>query len=169
MPGLTALSWPEVLDHLVKLGLAYLLALPIGWSQERAERSAGLRTFPLVAVASCGLMIVALKVMKGSAEAEARVLEGMITGIGFIGGGAILKGLHSVQGTASAASIWNVGIIGATVAYGLYDIALILSLINLATLRLLMPLKRDVVSVGADGDAGGPRAPAAERPRREGT
>lgn len=153
MPGLMMVSWSEVLDHLVKLGLAYLFVLPIGWLQEQAERSAGLRTFPLVAMASCGLMIVALKVMKGSAEAEARVLEGLITGIGFIGGGAILKGLHSVQGTASAASIWNVGIIGATTAYGLYDIALILSLVNLATLRLLTPFKREVVHATGPAEA----------------
>ena len=44
----------EILPHLIALGLAYLLALPIGWNREKEERSAGLRTFPLVAVATCG-------------------------------------------------------------------------------------------------------------------
>ena len=60
MSGLQSLTSPEFFDHLIKLGVAYLLAFPIGWIQERAERSAGIRTFPLVALASCGLMLVAL-------------------------------------------------------------------------------------------------------------
>lgn len=130
------------------------LALPIGWIQERSERSAGIRTFPLVALASCGLMLVALKVLKGSSEAEARVLEGLITGIGFIGGGAILKGRWSAHGTATAASIWNVGVIGAASAYGLYDIAAILSLVNVATLRLLAPFKKETVERSDEGPYG---------------
>lgn len=145
MSGLLVLTWSEVLDHLIKLGIAYLLAFPIGWIQERAERSAGVRTFPLVALASCGLMLVALKMLKGSVEAEARVLEGLITGIGFIGGGAILKGKRAAHGTATAASVWNVGVIGAATAYGLYDIAAILSLVNVATLCLLTPLRQETV------------------------
>jgi putative Mg2+ transporter-C (MgtC) family protein len=46
----------NILPHIVALSIAYVLALPIGWNRERAERSAGLRTFPLVAVASCGFI-----------------------------------------------------------------------------------------------------------------
>ena len=46
----------RVLPHVIALVVAYLLALPIGWNRERAERSAGLRTFPLVAVATCGIV-----------------------------------------------------------------------------------------------------------------
>jgi putative Mg2+ transporter-C (MgtC) family protein len=64
-----------------------------------------------------------------------------ITGIGFIGGGAILKDRGNVQGIATAASIWNTGAIGAAVAYGRYEIALVLSVINFATLRFMNPFK----------------------------
>ena len=46
----------DLLPHLSVLGIAYLLALPIGWNREREERSAGLRTFPLVAVSCCGFI-----------------------------------------------------------------------------------------------------------------
>ena len=74
--------------------------------------------------------------------AQSRVLQGLITGIGFIGGGAILKEGATVRGTATAASIWNAGIIGAAVAMGHYGIALVLSLFNLFTLRALLPLKQ---------------------------
>ncbi len=47
---------PAIAAHLIALSMAYALAFPIGWDREKAERSAGLRTFPLVAVASCGFI-----------------------------------------------------------------------------------------------------------------
>ena len=75
------------IPHLTALGAAYLLALPIGWNRERAERSAGLRTFPLVAIASCGFIQAAASLTAGNPEAMARIVEGIITGMGFIGGG----------------------------------------------------------------------------------
>lgn len=132
-----SLNWPEVLSHIVDIAIAYLLVLPIGWDREQSERSAGIRTFPLVAVASCGVVLVAVRLLGVSSPQQSRVLQGLITGIGFIGGGAILKYGAAVRGTATAASIWNVGVVGAAVGYGLYDIGLVLSLINFLTLRCL--------------------------------
>jgi putative Mg2+ transporter-C (MgtC) family protein len=64
-----------------------------------------------------------------------------MTGMGFIGGGAILKDGATVRGTATAASVWNTGAIGAAVGFGRYEIALLLSILNFATLRWLLPLK----------------------------
>jgi putative Mg2+ transporter-C (MgtC) family protein len=61
----------------------------------------------------------------------------LLTGIGFIGGGAILKGEKNVRGIATAASLWNTGAIGAAAAYGRYELGLMLSLSNLLTLHLL--------------------------------
>ena len=84
------LEWNIVALHIRDLLIAYILALPIGWDREKNERTAGLRTFPLVAVAACGYMLVGLQVLT-STDAEARVMQGIITGIGFIGGGAIPK------------------------------------------------------------------------------
>jgi putative Mg2+ transporter-C (MgtC) family protein len=130
-------DWPLIGSSLLSVGIAYALALPVGWDREQEERSAGLRTFPLVAVASCGYILLAQEVLAVSAEAQARVVEGLITGIGFIGGGAILKTSASVRGTATAASIWSTGAIGGAVAYERYEIAIILSIINFATLRWL--------------------------------
>lgn len=68
-----------------------------------------------------------------STDAEARVLQGIITGIGFIGGGAILKNKGSVMGTATAASIWNTGLIGIAVAFSRYEIAVVMALLNFIT------------------------------------
>jgi putative Mg2+ transporter-C (MgtC) family protein len=122
-----------------QIGIAYLLTALIGWEREQETHSAGLRTFSLVGVASCGYMLI-LGGQANSAD-QSRVLQGLITGIGFIGGGAILRAGASVRGTATAASIWNAGVIGASVAMGHYGIAVLLALINLLTLRALLPLK----------------------------
>jgi len=67
-----------------------------------------------------------------------------MTGIGFIGGGAILKHGDRATGTATAASLWATGAIGAAVGYGQLDIAVTLSLVIFVTLSLLAPLKKGV-------------------------
>ena len=133
----------DIVPHLFALAVAYVLALPIGWNREREERSAGLRTFPLVALASCGFIQAAETVLQGAPEATARVIEGLITGMGFIGGGAILRLKDSVRGTATAASLWATGAIGTAVGLGAYDVAVVLSVVTFVTLKALTPLKRD--------------------------
>ena len=132
----------NVVPHLAAMTVAYLLAFPIGWNRESEERSAGLRTFPLVAVATCGFVQAAESFTGTSPEAMARIVEGLIAGMGFIGGGAILRRENSVQGTATAASIWITGAIGVSVGLGSYDVALILSLATIVTLWVMSPLKR---------------------------
>lgn len=145
-------SWDTdvALSHLVALGVAYLLALPIGWNREREERSAGLRTFPLVAMAACGFVIIAIRVLGPDSQQHSRILEGLMTGIGFVGGGAILKQGDRAKGTATAASLWATGAIGAAVGYGQLDIAVILTVVTVLTLVLLTPLHRAVQERGAE-------------------
>ena len=125
-----------------KIALAYLLTLPVGWEREREAHSVGLRTFPIVAMASCGYLLLMHTGPQRDVAAESRLLQGLITGIGFVGGGAILKEGATIKGTATAASVWNTGVVGAAVALGRYEIALTLSLLNFITLRALLPLKR---------------------------
>lgn len=134
----------EIVPHLLSLGTAYALAVPIGWDRERNARSAGLRTFPLVAIASCGFIQASESLISGSPDALARIVEGLITGIGFIGGGAILKHGMSVKGTATAASIWATGAIGTAVGLGSYDVAVVIAIVTFLTLKLL-PLVKDTI------------------------
>ena len=133
--------WGDVPNHLVRLALAFLFALPVGWNREREARSAGLRTFPIVAIASCGLVILAIEIFGERAPEQARVIQGLITGIGFVGGGAILKSWSAVHGTATAASILNVCVIGAAVGFGFYVLGLTLALANFLVLAVLTPFK----------------------------
>jgi putative Mg2+ transporter-C (MgtC) family protein len=76
-----------------------------------------------------------------SLEAQSRIIQGMVAGIGFIGGGAILKSDQRVHGVATAASIWNTGVVGASVAQDRYLLAAMLAALNLFALRVLLPLK----------------------------
>jgi putative Mg2+ transporter-C (MgtC) family protein len=132
----------DILPHLAALAIAYVLAFPIGWNRESEERSAGLRTFPLVAVATCGFIQATESLVADSPEAMARIVEGLIVGMGFIGGGAILRHNASVQGTATAASLWVTGAIGVAVGLGSFDVAIVLAAATIITLWVMEPLKR---------------------------
>lgn len=130
----------EIWTNAQHIAIAYLLTASVGWESEREEQSAGVRTFPIVGMASCGYLLL-MGYSPNSAD-QSRVLQGLITGIGFIGGGAILKEGATVRGTATAASVWNAGVIGAATAMDQYGIAITLALFNLLTLRALLPLKK---------------------------
>lgn len=134
MPGVRHLAF---LPHIRDLAIAYALAFLIGWNREGEGRSAGLRTFPLVAIAACGFVQATEGVLRGHPEGSARIIEGVITGVGFIGGGAILKGNGEVQGTATAASLWATGAIGISVGLANYDIAVVITGFTFFTLLIL--------------------------------
>ena len=132
-------------SNIKELLIAFLIALPIGWNREKESRSMGVRTFPLVAVASCGYMLLGTTMMgEGSPDSIARLLTGLMTGIGFIGGGAILKDRGNVHGTATAASIWTTGAVGAAVAFQRYEIAVTLAVISFLILALAKPVKESI-------------------------
>lgn len=141
MDFIETFDWRNTLSHIIALTIAYILALPIGWNREKEERSAGIRTFPLVAMAACGFVIIASQVLGADSPEQAKVMEGLITGVGFIGGGAILKQGDRATGTATAASLWATGALGAAVGYGLYDIAVVLTVVTYVALRFLTPVK----------------------------
>lgn len=133
----------RTIDHIIHLMVAYGLALPLGMDREVSKFKFGLRTFPLVGVVSCGFMLVGMSVID-STEGEARIFEGIITGIGFIGGGAIITSKDKIMGTSSAASIWNTGAIGLAVAYNRLEIAIVLSVLNVLTLWTLHSIKKTI-------------------------
>jgi putative Mg2+ transporter-C (MgtC) family protein len=145
----------DVLPHLAALAAAYALAFPIGWDREREERSAGLRTFPLVAIACCAFVQAAESRYGAHPDAMGKIVEGLITGVGFIGGGAILKLRNSVKGTATAASLWATGAIGTSVGLGAYGVAIAIAVFTVVTLRWLTPLSAEAKNAGARADPSG--------------
>ncbi|PSN81490.1 magnesium transporter MgtC [filamentous cyanobacterium CCP4] len=138
-------SFEQLLIHGFQVIVAFLLALPIALEREKSTRIMGLRTFPLVAVASCGYVLMAIGFIgPGGEDSKARVLQGLMGGIGFIGGGAILKEGVTGRGTATAASVWSTGALGAAVAYTQYEVAILISLVNYLTLRFLTPIEEQM-------------------------
>jgi putative Mg2+ transporter-C (MgtC) family protein len=128
-------------SFLRELTIAYLLALPIAIDRERSQRSAGLRTFPIVSLACCAFLLLSRDIFGGNTEALARVFYGLMTGIGFIGGGAIVKQGGTAHGTATAAGIWSTGALGAAVAFQHYGMAVALAFITFLTFWIFKPIK----------------------------
>jgi len=130
-------------EILAKLGGALLLSLPMALDRERADRAAGLRTFVLVAVTSCGFLLVGYRFLDEQIG-NARLMQGLIGGLGFLGGGAILKTNGSIHGLATAASIWSAGAIGMATAYGEWEVALVISVLSASALIIGSRIKEEV-------------------------
>lgn len=134
------------IDPYLRMLGAFLLSLPVAWDRERNSKIMGLRTFPLVALGSCAFVLIGQGFI-GNADpnATARIVSGLMTGIGFVGGGAILKNDDHVTGTASAASIWVTGAIGASAGFGFWGYAVALSVLNFAIVFGMSRIKPIVV------------------------
>jgi putative Mg2+ transporter-C (MgtC) family protein len=139
-------DWLNLAQNVFRVLAALLLALPVAWNRERSTRVMGLRTFPLIALASCAYILVGVHVASDNEDAHARLIQGLMSGIGFLGGGAILKDASNggVQGTATAASVWTTGAVGAAVGFGHYSIAVVVVLVNFFVLRWLSRFKEEV-------------------------
>ena len=131
-----------------RLMISFLFALPIGWDPGNGTTYRRFENiFPIVSLGSWrARMLIAHQIGHGSVDVSSRVLQGLVTGIGFVGGGAILKSDKSVRGTATAASIWNMAVVGTATAFGLYAIAGVLVIINFISLRVLLPFKNNLDS-----------------------
>lgn len=138
-------DWDQVTSNLILMSIAYVLALPIAWNREVNARAAGLRTYPMVALATCAMMLIGIKVFSGS-DTESRVMQAIITGMGFIGGGAILKSGKQITGLATASSLWATAAMGIAVAWQRFEIAALLSLMTFATLHFVPTAKKMVES-----------------------
>jgi putative Mg2+ transporter-C (MgtC) family protein len=137
-------AWPDTARLVrisVRLGAAVVLGGVIGLERERNRRAAGLRTHMLVALGAAVFTLAPHEAGMPLADLS-RVLQGVITGIGFVGAGAILKlsADERVVGVTTAASVWLTAAVGAAVAIGalwLPVLAVILALLILAVLRRL--------------------------------
>ncbi len=127
-------------EIVIRLFLAVLLGGAIGYQREISEKPAGLRTHALVSLGSALLMIVSIDIQPflGLARTDVtRIAASVVTGIGFLGGGAIIRQGSIVRGLTTAASIWVVSGVGLAVGGGLYLASLISTLFILLTLTTL--------------------------------
>jgi putative Mg2+ transporter-C (MgtC) family protein len=126
----------------LNLAVAFVLAIPVGWDRERQNVRPGLRTYPLLAMGACAYLEIGQFAFRDHIEGQARVFQALVSGIGFIGAGAIIKGRAEVHGLATAVSLWITVSIGIAASYQLFALAAVLSGTTVVTLRVLKPFKR---------------------------
>ena len=121
----------------------YVITLPL--ALERTWRSPGhlgFRTISLVSLSCCAFVLMALTVFSDE-NAQSKFFYGILTGIGFIGGGALFRSDKGVFGTASAASVWAAAGIGIASGLGCIEIALVLSILVTVTLHFFSMADKD--------------------------
>lgn len=127
----------ELPQTLLNLAVAFVLAVPVGWERDRHSPGAGVRTYPLLALGACAFLEVGQSAFPDNLDAQARVFQGLVSGIGFIGAGVIIKGAAQVRGLATAVSLWITAAVGTAAAYELYALSGVLVVAELVVLRWL--------------------------------
>jgi putative Mg2+ transporter-C (MgtC) family protein len=134
---------------ILRIAVGALLGGAIGFERDRHGRQAGLRTHLLVAMASATFMVVSAHFAFHQAYGQAshigvdpsRIAASVVSGIGFLAGGVILKSGLNVRGLTTAAGLWLVGAIGLAAGAGMYLVALAVTLMGLVALTLLRMLE----------------------------
>lgn len=122
----------------IRLIAAALLGSIIGYEREKAGKDAGLRTHLLVTLGTC-LFVLACSGSGMDSDGLSRVIQGIVTGIGFLGAGSILKlnEERDIQGLTTAAGIWMTAAIGVAVGLGELGLALLGAILTVVVLALL--------------------------------
>jgi putative Mg2+ transporter-C (MgtC) family protein len=136
-------NWGELA---VRLVVAVLLGGAIGWDRQIVKKAAGLRTHMLVSLGSA-LFIMAPLEMGATPDGISRSIQGVATGIGFLGAGEIVQRIREpgkpvIKGLTSAASIWVTAAIGVLVGCGLWQVSVIATLLTILILVVAKPLER---------------------------
>ena len=130
------------LIFVARIALAGLLAFLVGWEREAQGSTAGDRTHALVAIATAAFTSIAVEKFPMDAG---RIIQGTITGVGFLGGGMILREAGRVRGLTTAAGVWAVAAIGIMIGAGEYVMGVSLGvLIVLVLAKERIPLVRRI-------------------------
>src|SRR5271154_4035326 len=118
---------------------ALFLGLMVGYERSYRGRAAGMRTYGLVCMASCALTVISgypefwwsghMPAVVTAID-PGRIIQGVVTGIGFLGAGVIMRDGVNISGLNTAASIWTVAAIGVLVGVGFYGAAILLALLS---------------------------------------
>jgi putative Mg2+ transporter-C (MgtC) family protein len=134
------------IEILIRLVLALLLGGLIGLERERHERPAGFRTHILVSIGSALLMIISVRMVDYNYMADpGRIAAQVVSGIGFLGAGTIIRDGFSVKGLTTAASLWTTAAIGLASGAGYYYIASLATVIVFITLFFFYLLESGIV------------------------
>ena len=152
---------PE-LEIILRLGIAALLGMLVGYERERQNQPAGLRTHTILAIGSCLAMTISINIAfqfasQGQIGDPARLASQVVSGIGFLGAGAILRYGTNVKGLTTATSLWTIAMVGLAIGAGHYlaggattaMLLIILVLLNVLEKKLIRVYETITVSVTA--------------------
>jgi putative Mg2+ transporter-C (MgtC) family protein len=140
----------EVLDPGIQLELtarlvaALLLGGVIGWERELQRMPAGFRTHALVSLGSAIFTVISAYAFTGPGSDPTRIAAQIVSGIGFLGGGAILHYGGTVRGLTTAASLWSVAAVGMAAGAGLYVVAVLSTVLVIIGLEVFQRVERMV-------------------------
>lgn len=125
---------PDMTTIIVRLSVAGLIGAIIGYERRKQHKAIGVAGMMLVCIGSAAYMLLALGLTATDGGAVGRALQGILQGIGFLGGAAIFKGGTDVRGIKTAASVWIAGAIGMAIGMGYWWLG---GLVGIATLLIL--------------------------------
>ena len=134
-------------DILLRIALSMVLGGVIGFERERDNQPAGLRTHMILVIGACLAMILSINIGAVSHTDPGRIAAQVISGIGFLGAGAILRFGFNVKGLTTATTLWTVAIVGLVIGAGYYWIAIITTIIMLIVLAALNVIEKNYVRV----------------------
>ena len=129
----------DFLDTLVSLASAFVLGTLIGAERQYRQRSGGLRTNVLVAVGAATFVDIGQH-LAGNAGAT-QIIAYVVSGVGFLGAGSILRQGEEVKGLTTAATIWVVASLGMAIGFGYYTIGIVATVMVMVTLVALRPIE----------------------------
>lgn len=127
-------------DYVWRLLLATALGAAVGLEREYRQKPAGLRTNILIAVGSALFTMLSVEMTKGVGDTS-RVAGQIVTGIGFLGGGAIVRSGDAIHGMTTAATIWVNAAIGVAAGMGQFALATLVTALTLVVLVVLPPIE----------------------------
>ena len=136
------LSLGTQIELTVRLVVALLLGAAIGWERELQRMPAGFRTHALVSLGSAIFTIVSAYAFTGPLSDPTRIAAQVVSGVGFLGGGAILHYGGTVRGLTTAASLWAVAAVGMAAGAGLFVVASISAVLVIVALEVFQRLER---------------------------
>ena len=133
---------PEAqLDIVFRVFVALFIGAAIGIEREYRGHAAGVRTMAMVSVGSCIFTAVGIFAFPGHLTDPTRIAAQVVTGVGFLGAGAIFRAEDGVKGLTTAATVWVVASLGMTVGFGLYVLAFAGAVIVLLGLVVVRPIE----------------------------
>lgn len=149
------------IDFLIRIGAALVLGFILGLERELTNKYAGLRTHILVCLGACAFTIISIYGFPSYASGDnvlvdqatgirdtGRVAAQVVSGIGFIGAGAVLRNGPMIIGLTTAATLWISAAIGMTCGVGMYDVAIVTTLTSVAVLTIIRVFERKILPSG---------------------